>query len=147
MLKQRPRKVTGYAATELLEPNDPNSPRNRRISVILLRGDYLDLDPSEMPATRELLSVPTPRVPEVKSVEEEAPKAEPTITPAIQPKEADIILPGQQQIPADSMQTPPNIPQNAPANPQTEPVINPDVKASKEERRLLQADPSEFMDE
>lgn len=58
MEPERPKAVTGKASTELLLPKQPLSPRNRRITVILLRGDYMDLPAESLPATRELLSVP-----------------------------------------------------------------------------------------
>lgn len=60
MNETRVRKVTGKADTELLLPDNPQSPRNRRITIIMLRGSYLDPGPSDIPASRELLSVPKP---------------------------------------------------------------------------------------
>ncbi len=55
---ERPKKVVGMADAELLLPELPKSPRNRRISIILLRGAYMDLQPGSLPATRDLLTVP-----------------------------------------------------------------------------------------
>lgn len=55
---ERPKKVVGMADAELLLPEQPKSPRNRRITIILLRGAYLSLEPAHVPATRDLLSVP-----------------------------------------------------------------------------------------
>jgi hypothetical protein len=128
---QRPRKVVGFAATELLLPDDPNAAKNRRITVILLRGDYLDLDPSQMPATRELLSVPTPKVPDAP-VEEEKPEEEkPLIVPDMVPTESDMMAPGQRT------QTTPDMP---------DATINPDVKVPARDPQRPRADPSEFMD-
>lgn len=60
MDKDRVKKIVGQADTELLVPEQPLSPRNRRITVILLRGAYLQLRPENLPVTRDLLSVPSP---------------------------------------------------------------------------------------
>jgi chemotaxis protein MotB len=49
-------KVEALADKELLVPSEPNSPRNRRITIIILRGSYFR-DPKTMPTTRSLLSV------------------------------------------------------------------------------------------
>lgn len=51
-------RVEAMADKELLVPQEPNSPRNRRITIIILRGSYFR-DPKTMPTTRSLLSVPT----------------------------------------------------------------------------------------
>lgn len=56
---QRPKKVVGHASTDLLLKEEPLSSRNRRITIILLRGDYMDLDPSDRPVMRDLLNVPS----------------------------------------------------------------------------------------
>lgn len=86
----RPQKVTGQAAADLLDPTQPNSPRNRRITIILLRGAYLDLDESEMPATRDLLNIsaPEPVAP--------TPKASPKSAPPAVEAPAPVVVPGQQ---------------------------------------------------
>lgn len=60
MDKDRPKKVVAQADTELLMPDQPMSPRNRRITIILLRGSYMELRPEALPVTRDLLSVPSP---------------------------------------------------------------------------------------
>ncbi len=52
-------KVVGRAAEELLLPDEPKNPKNRRISVILLRGSHLEIPLDSMPAPRSLLSVPS----------------------------------------------------------------------------------------
>ncbi|MDE3037575.1 MAG: flagellar motor protein MotB [Pseudomonadota bacterium] len=57
----RVQKVVGYADRDLLTPQEPTSPRNRRITIILLRGSYFR-DPKETPTTRALLSVPDAKV-------------------------------------------------------------------------------------
>jgi chemotaxis protein MotB len=48
-------KVIGLADRELLTPQEPTSPRNRRITIILSRGSYFR-DPKVQPTTRTLLS-------------------------------------------------------------------------------------------
>jgi chemotaxis protein MotB len=58
---ERVMKVVALAGKELLTPQEPNSPRNRRITFILLRGSYFR-DPKAMPTTRTLLSVPSATV-------------------------------------------------------------------------------------
>ncbi len=54
-------KVEALADKELLVPTEPNSPRNRRITIIILRGSYFR-DPKTMPTTRSLLSVPDAKI-------------------------------------------------------------------------------------
>ena len=39
--QERPKKITGMGDKELLLPNEPRSPRNRRISIIMLRGSHI----------------------------------------------------------------------------------------------------------
>jgi chemotaxis protein MotB len=58
---ERVQKVAGLADRDLLTPQEPASPRNRRITVILLRGSYFR-DPKTMPTTRALLSVPDAKI-------------------------------------------------------------------------------------
>ncbi len=58
MNKERTSKVVGRAEQELLTPEDPTSPRNRRITIILLRGSHLAMPMDLQPAPRSLLSVP-----------------------------------------------------------------------------------------
>lgn len=41
MERERPKKVVGMADKELLLPSEPRSPRNRRISIIMLRGSHI----------------------------------------------------------------------------------------------------------
>ena len=51
-------KVEGLADKDLLIPSEPNSPRNRRISLTLMRGKHISQ--SEItPTSRGLLSLPT----------------------------------------------------------------------------------------
>ncbi len=54
-------KVEAMADKELLVPQEPSSPRNRRITIIILRGSYFK-DPKTMPTTRSLLSVPDAKI-------------------------------------------------------------------------------------
>jgi len=51
-------KVVGRAAHELLLPEDPTSPRNRRIEIVLLRGSHLAIQSEYQAAPRSLLSAP-----------------------------------------------------------------------------------------
>jgi chemotaxis protein MotB len=53
-------KVTGRADQELLDAKAPTSPRNRRIEIILLRASYLETISEELPAPRNMLTVPKP---------------------------------------------------------------------------------------
>lgn len=55
---ERTMKVMGRADRELLLPTEPKSPRNRRITIILLRGSHLEMTPEQMPAPRGLLTAP-----------------------------------------------------------------------------------------
>lgn len=58
VLTERVAKIVGLADKELLLPDDPKNPKNRRIEVILLRGSHLNTSIMDMPAPRSLLSVP-----------------------------------------------------------------------------------------
>lgn len=60
-------KVIGMADKELLEPDDPSNPRNRRITIILLRGTYFR-DPTQRQLNRNILSVPDAVVKEAEAV-------------------------------------------------------------------------------
>lgn len=55
---ERVKKVQGFAATDPAIEENPNDPKNRRISIILLRGSHMALREEYLPATRDLLSVP-----------------------------------------------------------------------------------------
>ena len=48
----RVRKVVALGDSELIDPEDPRNPRNRRISIILLRGTHMALPDSAMPMQR-----------------------------------------------------------------------------------------------
>ena len=54
-------KVVGLADRELLTPQEPTSPRNRRVTIVIIRGSYYR-DPKAQPTTRALLSVPDTQV-------------------------------------------------------------------------------------
>ncbi len=54
---ERIAKVMGMADRDLLLPNDPSNPRNRRITIVMLRGSYFK-DPKDKSVGRSVLSVP-----------------------------------------------------------------------------------------
>ena len=58
LTKERVKKVVGYASEQLLDPDQPTAPKNRRIEIILLRGAHMSLLPQSEAAPRSLLSVP-----------------------------------------------------------------------------------------
>jgi chemotaxis protein MotB len=60
MEPDRVAKIVGRADQELLDEKNPTSPRNRRISVTLLRASYLKTLSDEQPAPPEMLTVPKP---------------------------------------------------------------------------------------
>lgn len=94
---ERTKKVVGMGSAELIDPKQPYAPQNRRITIILLRGSYLDLAAGDTPATRDLLSPPKPgqkpvrdtlkekqrraQEEEKKKQQEEILKPKPVITP------------------------------------------------------------------
>lgn len=55
---QRVRKIVGMGAAELLNPDDPRSVRNRRVSIILLRGTHLALPDGASPLQKDFLRAP-----------------------------------------------------------------------------------------
>ncbi len=78
---ERVTKIVGFADKALLVPQEPNNPRNRRITILLQRGSYFR-DPKTLPTTRTLLSVPKTKLKKDEpKVEEEAPKVEEPIVP------------------------------------------------------------------
>ena len=50
-------KVIGYADSQLLVKGEPTNPRNRRVTVVLMRGSYTNTKGEAVPAGRSLLSV------------------------------------------------------------------------------------------
>ncbi len=71
---ERIMKVVGMADRELLTPEEPANPRNRRVTIILMRGSYFR-DPKSEAATRSLISVSEPSPEPVKP--EPVPEPEP----------------------------------------------------------------------
>ena len=63
-------KVIGLADRELSVPQEPTNPRNRRVTILIMRGSYFR-DPKATPTTRGLISIPDAKV------KKEEPKAEP----------------------------------------------------------------------
>jgi len=55
---ERIAKVMGMADRDLLFPNDPSNPRNRRITIVLLRGSYFHDPKADGIAGRSILSAP-----------------------------------------------------------------------------------------
>ncbi len=68
---ERVAKVEGLADRELLIPQEPTSPRNRRIVITVIRGSYFR-DPKTLPTTRTLLSIPDAKVGEPEQPAHEA---------------------------------------------------------------------------
>lgn len=58
MERERVAKVQGMAGEDLLIPNEPNSPRNRRISLTLIRGSHMEKNKDVRAVSKGLLSVP-----------------------------------------------------------------------------------------
>lgn len=75
-------KVVGLADMELLLPEEPKSPRNRRISIVLLRGAYFNVPEylNNRPGSLLRVSAPTSEAPAVPATPS-APAAEPTAEP------------------------------------------------------------------
>jgi len=69
-------KIIGLADRELLVKDDPSNPRNRRVTVILLRGSYSRDPNSVAPASRAILSVGDAKL---KEKEPEAPPPAPPV--------------------------------------------------------------------
>lgn len=77
--KDRVVKIVGFADQELLVPNEPSNPRNRRITLLVMRDSYFR-DPKEARTTRGILTVPAGKI---KKTEEQVPA---TATPSDVPK-------------------------------------------------------------
>lgn len=64
---QQPKRAVGMADKELLVPSDPRSPRNRRISIIMLRGSHMLIPdaaiPQQQPPTEEAPPAPEAAAP------------------------------------------------------------------------------------
>lgn len=73
---ERVMKIIGMADRELLNKDEPNNPRNRRVTIVLIRGSYFR-DPSKVvPAGRSIISVPEPQVKQEESIPEAKPMPE-----------------------------------------------------------------------
>ncbi len=82
MEAERVSRVVGVADREPLTGEDPKSSRNRRISIILLRGAHMNDAAINRPAPRELLTVPkVNREPGVESKPEEKKSPPPAKVP------------------------------------------------------------------
>jgi chemotaxis protein MotB len=58
MEQERPKKITGMGDKELLLPSEPRSPRNRRISIVMLRGSHILIPDVELDKAPDLMSAP-----------------------------------------------------------------------------------------
>jgi chemotaxis protein MotB len=76
--------VAGKADTDLLFPDDPTSPSNRRISITLLRAEPGDEPPADPITTRDLIERLDAAAPPAESAPETADEAPsgPSLTPA-----------------------------------------------------------------
>ncbi len=57
---ERVAKIVGRADQELLDEKNPTSPRNRRVTIVLLRASYLKSLGEQEPAPPDILTVPKP---------------------------------------------------------------------------------------
>ena len=69
---ERVTKIVAAADKELLTPQEPTNPRNRRITILLQRGSYFR-DPKAAVTTRTLLSVPNAKLKKDEPKKEEIP--------------------------------------------------------------------------
>ena len=58
MVAERPKKITGMGDKELLLPSEPRNPRNRRISIIMLRGSHILIPDGMEHNPNEFVSAP-----------------------------------------------------------------------------------------
>lgn len=91
MDKGRVGKVVGMADLDLLLPDDPKSERNRRITIVLLRGSHFTASTYLRARNGSLLSVPKAGDDLLKPVGNSAPKQEgkPAIVEHLAPKTSD----------------------------------------------------------
>jgi len=101
---ERVTRIIALADKELLVPQEPTSPRNRRITILLQRGSYFR-DPKLMPTTRTLLSVPDAKL------QRDEPKQEETPSPTTQPPAADSIFNPANLVPEAAPKTEETTPQ------------------------------------
>lgn len=94
---ERVEKVQGFADQELLLPKEPNSPRNRRVTLTLLRDVYMPNGPKEdLPTEKGLISVP--KVDSMTAIAP-APASESSAKAAPAPKEEPVPELGSSSIP------------------------------------------------
>lgn len=60
MEPERPKRVTGMADKELVTPQEPRGPRNRRISILMLRGSHILIPDGAVPPTDNSAHEPSP---------------------------------------------------------------------------------------
>jgi chemotaxis protein MotB len=80
--KDRVVKIIGLSDKELLVPNEPSNPRNRRITIVVLRDSYYR-DPKEAQTMRGLITVPNSKL---KKPEE----AKPAPAAPVAPEDRDL---------------------------------------------------------
>ncbi len=51
--QERPKKVVGMADRELFVPSEPRSPKNRRISLVMLRGSHILIPDAAIPQSKQ----------------------------------------------------------------------------------------------
>lgn len=55
---ERPRRITGMGDQELFMPSEPRNPRNRRMSIVMLRGTHMLIPEANPDKPQDLLSAP-----------------------------------------------------------------------------------------
>ncbi len=80
--QERPKRITGMADKELFMPTEPRSPKNRRISLLMLRGSHILIPDGAIPASSPSLGVRAPAPEDARQ-----PKHEPAPEPAPKPAE------------------------------------------------------------
>lgn len=76
MQQDRVVKVVGNADRDLLVKDEPQSPRNRRITILLMRGSYFR-DPKIAPTTRNIITVPEAKIKPNSAPKPQQPAPEP----------------------------------------------------------------------
>jgi chemotaxis protein MotB len=71
---ERSKRVTGMADKELFTPNEPRGPKNRRISLIMLRGSHILIPDSALP-TKQMIQSENPAASPVQASPEAVPAA------------------------------------------------------------------------
>ena len=57
---ERPKRVVGMADRELFTPNEPRGPKNRRISLLMMRGSHILIPDAALPPAPPAASAPAP---------------------------------------------------------------------------------------